>query len=87
MTQQQLESALQAQGFTFEQYKVQLREQLERLRLVSIEVRSKVYVSDREAEAYYEANKQKYAEDERFRPATFSSRSTKKHRRQRCARP
>jgi len=67
MTQQQLEAALQAQGFSFEQYKVQLREQLERLRLVSIEVRSKVHVSDREAEAYYEANKQKYTEEERFR--------------------
>ena len=67
MTQQQLETALQAQGFSFAQYEVQLREQLERLRLVSIEVRSKVHVSDREAEAYYEANKQKYAEEERFR--------------------
>ncbi len=67
MTQQQLETALQAQGFSFAQYEVQIREQLERLRLVSIEVRSKVHVSDREAEVYYEANKQKYAEEERFR--------------------
>lgn len=67
MTQQQLEAALKAQGFSLAQYEVQIREQLERLRLVSIEVRSKVHVSDREAETYYEGNKQNYAEEERFR--------------------
>lgn len=67
MTQSQLEAALKAQGFSFTQYEAQVREQLERLRLVSVEVKAKVHVSDREAEAYYEANKQKYAEEERFR--------------------
>ncbi|CAH2030205.1 peptidylprolyl isomerase [Trichlorobacter ammonificans] len=67
MTQSQLEAALQAQGFSVTQYEAQVREQLERLRLISVEVRAKVHVSDREAEAYYEANRQKYAEEERFR--------------------
>lgn len=67
MTQAQLEAALKAQGYNVQQYEAQIREQLERMRLVSMEVRAKVHVSDREAAEYYEANKQKYAEEERFK--------------------
>lgn len=67
LSQQQLVEALKAQGYTLEQYEAQIREQLERMRLVSIEVRSKVHVSARDIEEYYEANKGKYAEDEMYR--------------------
>lgn len=67
MTQEQLVAALKNQGYTLEQYEGQIREQLERLRLVSMEVRSKVYVSARELEDYYTANQAKYAEQEQFR--------------------
>ncbi|SKA00193.1 periplasmic chaperone for outer membrane proteins SurA [Trichlorobacter thiogenes] len=67
MTQSQLEAALKAQGYTFSQYEGQLREQLERLRLVSMEVRSKVHVGDKEAEQYYTAHQDKYAEEETFK--------------------
>ncbi len=67
MSQSQLEAALKAQGFTMAQYEAQLREQLERLRLVSMEVRAKVHVSDKEAEEYYQTHREKYAEDELFK--------------------
>ncbi len=67
MTQPQLEEALKKQGYSLAQYETQIREQLERLRLVSMEVRSKVYVSDKEAEEYYQANLAHYAEDEQFK--------------------
>lgn len=67
MTQEQLATALKNQGYTLEQYEGQIREQLERLRLVSMEVRSKVYVSAKELEDYYAANQNKYAEEEQFR--------------------
>ena len=67
MSQSQLEAALKTQGYTFTQYEGQLREQLERLRLVSMEVRSKVYVSDKDAEQYYASHQDKYAEDETFK--------------------
>lgn len=67
MNQQQLVDALKKQGYTLEQYEAQIREQLERLRLVSMEVRSKVYVSPKEVEEYYAANLAKYAEDEQFK--------------------
>lgn len=67
MTQEQLEAALKAQGLTISQYETQIREQLERLRLVGMEVRARVHVSAREIEEFYEANRAKYAEEEQFR--------------------
>lgn len=67
MTQQQLEAALKNQGYTLAQYEAQIRDQLERLRLVSVEVRSKVMVTDRETEEYYQTHLDRFAEDEQFR--------------------
>lgn len=67
MSQKQLEEALKSQGFSLAQYEVQIREQLERLRLVSMEVRSKVYVGDKEAEEYYQSHLDKYAVEEQFK--------------------
>lgn len=67
MTQEALVAALAAQGIAFDQYKIQLVEQLERLKLVSQEVRSNIHVSESEILAYYEANPQKYSEEDIFR--------------------
>lgn len=67
MTQEALVAALAAQGIPFDQYKVQLIEQLERLKLVSQEVRSNIHVSESEILAYYEANQAKYSEEDLFR--------------------
>lgn len=67
MSQEQLVAALKNQGMTLDQYEVQIREQLERLRLVGLEVRSKVYVSAKEIQDYYESNQPKYAEEDSFR--------------------
>jgi peptidyl-prolyl cis-trans isomerase SurA len=67
ISQETLTATLQAQGLSFEQYKAQLREQLERLRLMSQEVRDKVVVGEKEMLAYYDANRAKYGEVEMFR--------------------
>lgn len=67
MSQSQLETALKSQGFSLAQYEVQIRNQLERLRLVSMEVRSKVHVSDKDAEEYYQSHLNNYAEEEQFK--------------------
>ncbi len=67
MTQEALVAALAAQGIPFEQYKQQLLEQLERLKLISLEVRSNIHVSESEILAYYEANHIKYSEEDLFR--------------------
>ncbi|HEY6009138.1 MAG TPA: peptidylprolyl isomerase [Geobacteraceae bacterium] len=66
LTQEALEAALRTQGLTFDQYKEQLREQLERLRLMSQEVRAKIQVGEKEIRDYYETNRARFAEEDRF---------------------
>lgn len=67
MTQDGLVAALLTQGLTFDQYKAQLKEQLERIRLMGQEVRAKIQVSEKEIQEYYAANKANYSEDETYR--------------------
>jgi len=66
LSQEALVAALRTQGLTFDEYKSQLKEQLERLRLVSQEVRAKIQVGEREMLEYYEANLPRFSDDERF---------------------
>jgi peptidyl-prolyl cis-trans isomerase SurA len=67
LSQEALTSALLAQGITFDQYKAQMKEQLERLRLMSQEVKSKIQVSERETREYYEKNMSLYSEEPVYR--------------------
>ncbi len=67
LTQEALMLALAGQGLTFEQYRSQMRDQLERLRLVSQEVKAKIQVGDQEVRDYYEANRPLFTEEESFR--------------------
>jgi len=66
-SQEALVSALASQGIPFDQYRTQLKEQLEKLKLLSMEVRSKIQVSETEMREFYEANRAKYTEDESYR--------------------
>lgn len=66
LTQDALEQALAAQGLTFTQYKAQLKEQLERMRLMSQEVRSKIQVGEREMREYYDSHRDSYGGAETF---------------------
>lgn len=67
ISEQDLRAALAAQGISYELYTAQVREQLERLRLVSMEVRSKVQISDAEMKEYFAAHGDKFQVDEAFR--------------------
>jgi peptidyl-prolyl cis-trans isomerase SurA len=66
LTQEALVKALAGQGLAFDQYRAQLKEQLERLRLMSQEVRAKIQVGEREMNEYYEANLAKFGGEENF---------------------
>ncbi len=67
LSQEALVAALTGQGLGFEAYKNQLREQLERLKLMSQEVKAKIQVTERDIDEYYRANQKLYGEEERFR--------------------
>ncbi|RQW77611.1 MAG: peptidylprolyl isomerase, partial [Geobacter sp.] len=63
LTQEALVSALQTQGLSLEQYKSQLRDQIERARLLGQEIRSKIQVGEPELRAYYQANPQRFSDE------------------------
>lgn len=65
--QEALVAALAGQGLSFDQYRSQLQEQIEKLKLISMEVRSKVQVGESEMKEYYAANLAKYTEEESYR--------------------
>jgi len=67
MSQERLVEALAGQGLSFDQYKAQIKDQLERLRLMSQEVKAKVQVTLKEELEYYQANRAKFGEQELFR--------------------
>lgn len=66
ITEERLRAALAARGISFDEYKVQLKNQLERLRLISLEVRSKIQVTEKEIQDYYNAHAANYQVDEAF---------------------
>lgn len=66
-SQEALVAALAGQGLSFDQYRAQLQEQIEKLKLVSMEVRAKVQVGETEMRDYYAANLAKYTEEESYR--------------------
>jgi peptidyl-prolyl cis-trans isomerase SurA len=77
-SQEVLVSALASQGLTFEQYRAQLQEQIEKLKLVSMEVRAKIQVGETEMREYYDANRARYTEDDSFRARHIFFRTNEK---------
>jgi peptidyl-prolyl cis-trans isomerase SurA len=77
-SQDALVAALASQGLTYEQYRAQLQEQIEKLRLVSMEVRSKIHVAESEINEYYETNRARYTEEETFRARHIFFRTNEK---------
>jgi peptidyl-prolyl cis-trans isomerase SurA len=59
------EAALQAQGMTLKKYRERIKGELEKSQLVSREIRSRVNVSSRDIERYYEANRAEFVAGER----------------------
>lgn len=66
-SQEALVTALAGQGLSFDQYRSQLQEQIEKLKLISMEVRSKIQVGETEMREYYQTNLAKYTGDESYR--------------------
>jgi peptidyl-prolyl cis-trans isomerase SurA len=67
LTEEAMEAQLRKEGMTMEDIRQQIRQDLERNRLIHREVRSKTVVTEELVEAYYEANKEKYTGKSRRR--------------------
>jgi peptidyl-prolyl cis-trans isomerase SurA len=78
LTQEAFVLALKGQGLTLDEYRAQLKEQLERLRLVSMEVKAKIQVGEREMREYYQANAVRFGGGEVYRARHILFRLDKK---------
>lgn len=66
LSPEQFSKALASQGLSPERYRQQLTEQLQRLKLMSREVRSRIQVMDSEIEEYYARNPGEFSTPEAF---------------------
>lgn len=61
MTQEDLVAALKEQGQSLDEYRKKLKTELERMRLINYEVRSKIIITEEEVMAYYDKHKEKFS--------------------------
>jgi len=66
MTDEQLREGLKAQGMTMLAYRQTIKDQILRRRLVNLEVKSKVVITDEDIKAYYEKHKQGINADNKY---------------------
>lgn len=60
LSEEQLMEALKQQGMSWDQYRIQVRSDIERANLINREIRNKVNVSPEEVERYYKAHLDEY---------------------------
>jgi len=69
LSDEQLKAALEAQGISLEDYRKQIRREIERQQLIGREIRGKVNVTPEEIQRYYEAHLSEYETPKRYRIA------------------
>lgn len=62
-----LKDALKKEGLTYEGYRVQIKIQIEKSRVINQQVRSKVNVTEKDLADYYERNQRMFLSDEEFK--------------------
>jgi peptidyl-prolyl cis-trans isomerase SurA len=67
LTDETLAASLEKEGLTLKKYRSNLTEQILLSKVVGIEVKSNVFISDSDIEKYYESNRQKYRDKEQVR--------------------
>jgi peptidyl-prolyl cis-trans isomerase SurA len=60
LTEEELRKSLAAEGYTLEEYRQRIKEQILRVRLINIEVKSKIAVTEKDIRDYYEEHKEDY---------------------------
>ncbi|MFP4390024.1 MAG: SurA N-terminal domain-containing protein [Desulfococcaceae bacterium] len=65
-TDEQLRAALEDEGFSLEEYRERLGDQILRSKLMNREIKSKIVITDEEIKAYYEANREDYSGEEQY---------------------
>ncbi|MFC1824942.1 SurA N-terminal domain-containing protein [Thermodesulfobacteriota bacterium] len=71
MTQEDFLYQIKERGLTYEQYHENLKNELERAKLIDIEVKSKIIVRDEQIAEYYEKHKTEFSSEEKVHLATI----------------
>ena len=66
LTDERLRAALEQQGLTYEQYREQIKKQLLRMKLVNLEIRSKIVITEEDIKAYYENHAANYVGEKKY---------------------
>ena len=71
VTQEELLASLENQEMTYESYRERIKEDLERMRVINLEVRSKIIIREEAIKEYYDKNKDKFSTPEKIHLATI----------------
>ncbi len=66
LTDEQVRQGLESQGMTMEEYRKEIEEQILRSKLVNLEVKSKIVITQDDIKAYYESHREKYAQKKKY---------------------
>ncbi|MBW1733546.1 MAG: peptidylprolyl isomerase [Deltaproteobacteria bacterium] len=69
LTQEDLVKELKRQGITYESYRETVREELERVQLINLEVKSKILLREEDIEEYYNTHRDEFTSEGRVRLA------------------
>jgi len=65
-TEEELKNALSGQGFTMEEYRKRIKEQMLSIKLINLEVKSKVAITEDEIREYYEKHQDLYGSKAKY---------------------
>lgn len=71
VTQEDLIAGLEKQGLTYELYRKNVKNELERIRLINLEVKSRIIIREEEIREYYSKHKDDFTSNEEVRLATI----------------
>jgi peptidyl-prolyl cis-trans isomerase SurA len=70
-THEDLLAALQKEGLTYEKYQERMKKELERIKLIEFEVKSKIIIREEAIENYYETHKERFSTDDKVHLAAI----------------
>lgn len=71
LTDEDLVRALEAEGYTVEEYREKIKEQLLSMKLVNMEVKSKIAITEEQIRQYYENHKEDYVAEQSYHLRTI----------------
>lgn len=66
LTDEKMRDGLEQQGMTYEDYRERMKKQLLRAKLVNLEIRSKIVITEEDIKAYYKKNAASYAGEKKY---------------------